>query len=85
MFTFNNTEDTMAKIPSTRHYIVRDKITKMPVALIEATSVAQARSHFAHSRHTVEYAEQFSLMAAVKAGIEPEKAGEDKPDAHPSV
>jgi len=40
-FTFNNTEDTMAKIPSTRHYIVRDKITNTPVALIEAVSVAQ--------------------------------------------
>jgi len=75
----------MAKIPSTRHYIVRDKITNTPVALIEAVSVAQARSHFAHSRHTVEYAEQLGLMAAVKAGIESEKAGEDEPDAHPSV
>lgn len=67
----------MAKIPSTRHYIVRDKSTKAPVALIEATSVAQARAHFAHSRHTVEYAEQTALMQAVKAGIEPEKAGDD--------
>ncbi len=61
---------------NTRHYIVRDKITMTPVALIEASSVAQARSHFAHSRHTVEYAEQLDLMSAIKAGIEPEKAGE---------
>jgi hypothetical protein len=70
----------MTKTAPTRHYIVRDKTTKAPVALIEATSVAQARSHFAHSRHTVEYAEQTALMQAVKAGIEPEKAGDtDEP------
>lgn len=66
----------MAKTNLTRHYIVRDKANKAPVALIEASSVAQARSHFAHSRHTVEYAEQLDLMAAIKAGIDPEKAGE---------
>lgn len=65
----------MAK--TTRHYIVRDKTTGAPVALIEAANVGQARSHFSHRSHIVAYAEQKDVMQAVKAGIESEVAGEN--------
>lgn len=70
----------MSKIPATRLYIVRDNIDNKPVALIDATSVAQARSHFSRRAHSVGYAEQADMVDAIKAGIEPEKAGEE-PDS----
>jgi hypothetical protein len=66
----------MAKTNSTRHYIVRSKDTGDPIALIDAPSVAAARSHFVSRTYTVAYAEQKDVMQAVKAGIEPEKAGD---------
>jgi len=66
----------MAKTISTRHYIVRSKETGDPIALIDAVSVAAARSHFVSRPYTVAYAEQGDVVAAIKAGIEPEKAGE---------
>lgn len=66
----------MAKPISTRHYIVRSKETGDPVALIDATSVAAARSHFVGRTYTVAYAEQKDMMLAIKAGIEPETAGD---------
>lgn len=61
---------------TTRHYIVRDKATDKPIALIEAGTVAQARNHFSNRSHSVAYAEQIDVMEATKAGIEPEVAGE---------
>jgi hypothetical protein len=65
------------KSASTRYYIVRDNSTGAPVALIDAASCAQARSHFSKRAHTVQYAEQPDLVEAVKAGIEPEKANSE--------
>lgn len=70
----------MAKTKTTRHYIVRDKETNKPLALIDATSVAQARSHMSQKMHVVAYAEQKDMMEAVKAGIESEKAGPAEED-----
>lgn len=67
----------MPKPTSTRHYIVRSKETGEPVAVIDATSAAAARSHFIGRTYTVAYAEQNDVMAAIKAGIEPEKAATD--------
>lgn len=63
-------------MPNTRHYIARDKSTGKPIAIIEAASVAQARSHLSKRSHDVVYADQVDLMDAIKAGIEPEKAGD---------
>jgi hypothetical protein len=70
------------KPAATRLYIVLDNVDSKPVALIDATSVAQARSHFSRRAHSVKYAEQSDIMTAVKAGIEVEKAAaEPEPDA----
>lgn len=66
----------MTKTVSTRHYIVRSKETGDPIALIDAVSVASARSHFVSRTYTVAYAEQKDVMEAMKAGIEPQKAGD---------
>jgi len=46
----------MPKTNSTRHYIVRDKDSGKPLALIDAATVAQARSHMSRKTHTVAYA-----------------------------
>ncbi len=59
---------------ATRVYVVIDKKTEQPIALIEATNEPRARAH--HSDKTVEvrYAEQADVFAAAKAGVEIEKA-----------
>lgn len=68
----------MTKEKSTRLYIATDKGTGKPVALIEATSKAQSRAHLSQKLHNVEYASQSDIIAATKAGIEVEKAGEEE-------
>lgn len=62
------------KQPTTRLYVALDKTTARPVALIEATSAAQARSHLSRRTFDVRYAEQIDVLTAVKLSIEPEKA-----------
>jgi hypothetical protein len=62
--------------PSTRHYIVRNKAGDA-VALIEATSVAQSRSHFVHKNYTVALATSKDVIEACNEGIKEEKAGEE--------
>lgn len=62
------------KPAATRVYVVIDKKTAQPIALIEAQNEPRARAH--HSDKTVEvrYADQKTLFDAAKAGIEVEKA-----------
>ena len=66
---------TQHKPRSSRIYVAYDK-TGTPIALVDATSVAQARAHLAINQWHIEYADQAALLAAYKAGIEPMKAGE---------
>ena len=66
---------TQHKPRSSRLYVAYDK-TGTPIALVDATSVAQARAHLAINQWRIEYADQAALLAAYKAGIEPMKAGE---------
>ena len=66
---------TQHKPRSSRIYIAYDK-TGTPIALVDATSVAQARAHLAINQWRIEYADQAALLAAYKAGLEPMKAGE---------
>ena len=64
-----------SKPRSSRIYVAYDK-TGTPIALVDATSVAQARAHLAINQWRIEYADQAALLAAYKAGLEPMKAGE---------
>lgn len=65
--------------PSTRHYIVRNK-SGDAVALIEATPVAQSRSHFVHKNYTVALATSKDVIEACNEGIKEEKAGDEPSD-----
>ena len=60
---------------TTRYYAVSDKKTGDIIALVGAASVAQARSHHARKMFEVRHASQTDVMAAMKAGVEPEAAG----------
>jgi hypothetical protein len=62
-----------------RLYIVRGTDGK-PFALIEAQNQAQARNHWSARTATVAYAEQTDIIAATKAGLEVEEAGETEAD-----
>ena len=64
-----------SKPRSSRIYVAYDK-TGTPIALLDATSFAQARAHLAINQWRIEYADQAALLAAYKAGLEPMKAGE---------
>ena len=66
---------TQHKPRSSRLYVAYDK-TGAPIALVDATSVAQARAHLAINQWRIEYADQAALLAAYKAGLEPMKAGD---------
>jgi hypothetical protein len=64
------------KPSSTRMYIVSE--ADKPIALVTASNAAAALRHVVQPKFTVEYAEQADIIAACKAGIEPETAsGED--------
>jgi hypothetical protein len=81
----------MAKTRSTCHYIAREKVASVdketgkeyfkPIALIDAATKQQARAHLSHKTHSVEYATQKDLFEAAKAGLEPEKAGEEESES----
>ena len=56
-----------------RLYIIRDSDAK-PVALIRAQNISGAGRMFLERSFTVAYAEQDDILAAAKAGIEPQAA-----------
>lgn len=70
-----------AKEPATRLYLVTDKATDKPCALVEAANVQQARSHVARKMYDVKFAEQFDCIAAAKAGVEVESAKVEDTDS----
>lgn len=61
---------TEPKKQATRVYVVIDRATGKPIALIDTTSEAKARAH--HSDKTVEvrYADQKVLFDAAREGVE---------------
>jgi len=62
---------------STRLYLVTDKETNKPCALVEAQNVHQARSHVSRKYFDVRHASQRDCIDAAKGGIEEESAKAD--------
>lgn len=50
--------------------------------LVEASNRAGAVNHIARSSHTAELASQHDLVAAVRAGVAIQRAGEEQPEAN---
>lgn len=61
------------KTPATRVYVVIDRESGDPVALVDCGNAAQADRHFMGRKYETRYAEQADMYKAAKAGIEVEK------------
>jgi hypothetical protein len=61
------------KKSSTRVYVILDKETGKPVALIDCANGAQADRAFMAKKYETRYAEQADMFAAACAGIQIEK------------
>lgn len=70
----SRTKSAEAKPRATRMYIVREKATGKPVALINAQTVAQVRNHQAALSWDIGHASQSDVFEAAKAGLEPTEA-----------
>jgi len=67
--------------PATRVYLISNRETGEPVALIDAANLAQAERFFFAKRFSGEYASQRDLFRAASKEIQIEVAGEESEES----